>query len=70
MTDECVELKNIKYQNMLLNKNSPACGAKENVTNMDTKVSNLIMHCNSIGHFLCFFVHTSKIKSNKKSLYF
>ena len=36
MTDECVELKNIKYQNMLLNKNSPACGAKENVTNMDT----------------------------------
>ena len=36
MTDECVELKNIKYQNMLLNKNSLTSNSKENVTNMDT----------------------------------
>ena len=36
MSDECVELKNIKYQNMLLNKNTSTSHSQENITNMDS----------------------------------
>ena len=36
MTDECVELKNIKYQNMLLNKNSSSTKhTKSNISSLD-----------------------------------
>ena len=36
MTDECVELKNIKYQTMLLNSNSKVDSNKNNTENLDS----------------------------------
>ena len=35
MTDECVELKNIKYKTMLLSPNTMDVKTKENVLNLD-----------------------------------
>ena len=36
MSDECVELKNIKYQTMLLNSNSKVDSEKNNTENLDS----------------------------------
>ena len=33
--DECLELKNIKYQTMLLHKNTPSNPTEENILNME-----------------------------------
>ena len=35
MSDECMELKNIKYQTMLLNNNSKIFETKPNVSNIE-----------------------------------
>ena len=35
MSDECLELKNIKYQTMLLNNNSKVDSSKQNTANLE-----------------------------------
>lgn len=37
--DECLELKNIKYQTMLLHKNAPSNPTEENILNMENFLS-------------------------------